>query len=58
MHPDKFSSPSDYCITTEIMWKHTKNAEKMTKSQKEGSDPYYTARTRFFPDIQFSQGGR
>ena len=34
VHPVQISSHSDYCITTGIMWKHTENAEKMTKSQK------------------------
>ena len=33
VHHVQISSRSDYCISTDIMWK-TKNVEKTTKSQK------------------------
>ena len=33
-HPVQTSSCSDYCITNDIRWKHMKNAEKATMSQK------------------------
>ena len=33
VHPVEISSRSDYCITTDIIWKHTKNAKKTTVSK-------------------------
>ena len=46
VHPVKISSQSGNCITTDIMWKHTDNAEKWPSLKNRGG-PYYIARTKF-----------
>ena len=47
VHPVQISSRSDYCITTDIMWKHKKNAKKRI-SLKKGSRSHYTAKPNFY----------
>ena len=38
-HPVTISSCSDYCITTDIMWKYTKKAEKRWSLKDRGLVP-------------------
>ena len=51
VHPVQILSRSDYCITTDIMWKNTKSAEKTIESQNRGLVP--TKKSRPFPEMQF-----